>query len=55
MNDATSSVKVPDGYLLTLYWHAGQQGQPYSFAAGDHDSVPAAFNDQASSYALRRV
>jgi hypothetical protein len=43
MNDATSSVNVPAGYLLTLYWDANQAGAPYNFPAGGHNSVPAEF------------
>lgn len=54
MNDAASSVHVPPGFLLTLYWDANQGGRAYDFPAGNYPSVPPEFNDQASSYWLRR-
>jgi hypothetical protein len=54
MNDETSSVEVPSGFLLTLWENADETGLTYDFE-GRNDTVPADFNDKASRYWLRRV
>ena len=51
-NDRVSSVKLPPGYQIQLYWDAGYGGKVLTLAADTANLVPLGFNDQASSYRI---
>jgi hypothetical protein len=52
-NDAVSSVKVPSGWQVTLFEHAGFAG-PSRVLLGDSPSLPG-FNDKVSSLIVKRL
>ena len=52
-NDMISSVKVPPGWKVTLYQHAGFQGATKVLTADTH-TLPD-FNDQTSSIVVERM
>ena len=52
-NDMISSVRVPPGWKVTLYQHAGFQA-PIQVLTADTRALPPAYNDQASSIAVEK-
>jgi hypothetical protein len=53
-NDVISSVKVPLGWKVTLYLHAGFQA-PTKVLTADTRVLPPDFNDQTSSIVVERT
>lgn len=52
-NDKVSSIKVPSGYIVTVFEHSGQKGDRTNFTGGV-SNVGSNWNDKISSYKLVR-
>jgi len=54
-NDKISSLKIPDGYWVTVYQHARFRGRRRTFMGGHHPWIGGYMNDRTSSIKIYKI